>query len=133
MILAPIVFITFFLQTFPNIGYINRRLLLNCSNKKKVDVRKLKKIIYIPHYGVKDKGMVIMFQTEKKFDGYVYRITLILTLINYAILLSNIVLFVLSVLPIATWFLKILCVIFSLISACYCTAIRDYADSLYPI
>ena len=119
------------MQTFSNIGYINKRLLLNCSNKKKVNVRRLKKIIYIPHYGIKDKGVDTIFLNEKKFDGYVYKTTLILTLINYGILLLNTIALVL-VLTIATWFLKLFSIICCFISVCYSAAIARYTDELHP-
>lgn len=120
-----------FWNTFSNIGYINRRLLLNCSNKKKVNVRKLKKIIYVPHDGEKDIGVDIGFYYDKpKFDGYVYKITLILSLINYAIFFSQIVLGIL-LLVISVWFLKIFLFICFIISVCYFVALRYYAESLY--
>ena len=120
----------FFWHTFSNIGYINRRLLLNCSNKKKVNVKKLKKIIYIPHDGAKDRGIETRFYDKPKFDGYVYKITLMLSLINYAILFSQIVLCVLE-LMIGTLFLRILHFICFIISVCYLVALRYYAESLY--
>lgn len=128
--LLAIISFVFFLQTFSNIGYINKRLLLNCSNKKKVNIRKLRKIIYIPHDGEKDRGVESGFYDKPKFDGYVYRITLILSLINYAILFSQIVLCVLE-LTIATFFIRILHFICFIISVCYIVALRYYAESLY--
>ena len=93
-------------------------------------LRKLKKIIYIPHDGEKDRGVESGFYDKPKFDGYVYRITLILSLINYAILFSQIVLCVLE-LTIVALSLKLLHCICCIISVCYLVALRYYADSLY--
>ena len=70
---------------FSEIGYVNR--LLSVKNHKKINVKKLSKIIYIPYYGklylrrqVWEESVLL---GDKNFDGTVYKLTLILTIINY--------------------------------------------------
>lgn len=85
---------------FSEIGYVNR--LLSVKNHKKINVKKLSKIIYIPYYGklylrrqVWEESVLL---GDKNFDGTVYKLTLILTIINYILILINISLFIISLL-----------------------------------
>ena len=91
---------------FSDIGYINRLLSTGQkTNTKKINAEKIRKILYIPYYGQRityNPGNPIL--EEKKFDGTVYKITLILALINHLFILLAITGFVISLITDIIWF-----------------------------
>ena len=64
----------FLVANFSDIGFINRLLnSRNYSKSKKVCVKKLRKFLYIPHYGeATTRSRVEPFLDDDKFDGSVY-------------------------------------------------------------
>ena len=83
------------LESLDLIGGINR--YLNPKKNKKVNVVKIRKIIFVPY----EPGLlyrVIYFKSGKEkgyFDGTVFKTTLVLTILTYVYALSFIILLVL--------------------------------------